>query len=85
MRWLTVGGQPTWRSPDIFRTLGLVPERDSVYAFLTGLDFVRSTAKLHQLGDPDGAARRAIGIVEMADAQDRRIAPIPGTRDLPKR
>jgi ABC-2 type transport system ATP-binding protein len=70
---LTVGGQPSWRNPDTFKTLGLVPERDSVYAFLTGLDFVRSTAKLHRLPDPDAAARRAIGIVEMADAQDRRI------------
>jgi len=71
---LTVGGQPSWRHPVVFRTLGLVPERDSVYAFLTGIDFVRSTAKLHQLPDPDAAARRAIGIVEMAEAQDRRIA-----------
>jgi ABC-2 type transport system ATP-binding protein len=70
---LTVGGQPSWRNPDTFKTLGLVPERDSVYGFLTGLDFVRSTAKLHRLPDPDAAARRAIGIVEMADAQDRRI------------
>ncbi len=70
---LTVGGQPSWRNPDTFKTLGLVPERDSVYAFLTGLDFVRSTAKLHRLPDPDAAARRAIDIVEMADAQDRRI------------
>jgi ABC-2 type transport system ATP-binding protein len=70
---LTVGGRPSWRNPDTFRTLGLVPERDSVYAFLTGLDFVRSTAKLHGLPDPDAAARRAIGVVEMADAEDRRI------------
>ena len=27
---LTVGGRPSWRNPEIFRTLGLVPERDSV-------------------------------------------------------
>ncbi|HVB41233.1 MAG TPA: ABC transporter ATP-binding protein [Streptosporangiaceae bacterium] len=71
---LTVAGQPSWRHPGVFRLLGLVPERDSVYAFLTGLDFVRSTAKLHRLADPDAAARRAIGIVNMADAQDRRIS-----------
>jgi ABC-2 type transport system ATP-binding protein len=71
---LTVGGQPSWRNPGVFRTLGLVPERDSVYAFLTGADFVRSTARLHEMRDPDAAARRAIGIVEMADAQDRRIS-----------
>ncbi len=71
---LTVGGKPSWRNPGVFRVLGLVPERDSVYAFLTGLDFVRSTARLHGLADADAAARRAIGIVDMGDAQDRRIA-----------
>ena len=71
---LTVAGRPSWRNPAVFSTLGLVPERDSVYAFLTGIDFVRSSAKLHRLSEPDAAARRAIGIVEMAEAQDRRIA-----------
>ncbi len=71
---LTVGGVVSWRNPHIYRTLGLVPERDSVYAFLTGEEFVRTTARLHELPDPEGAARRAIGIVEMAGAQDRRIS-----------
>ncbi len=71
---LTVGGKPSWRNPQIFTTLGLVPERDSVYAFLTGWDFVRASARLHRLPDPDAAARRAIEIVDMAEAQDRRIA-----------
>jgi len=70
---LTVGGEPSWHNPGIFTRLGLVPERDSVWAFLSGYDFVRSTARLHKLADPDAAARRAIGIVEMADAQERRI------------
>jgi len=71
---VTVGGQPSWRNPDIYRTVGLVPERDSVYAFLTGAEFVLATAKLHELADPAGAASRAIAIVDMADAQDRRIS-----------
>ena len=71
---VTVGGQPSWRNPDIYRKVGLVPERDSVYAFLTGEDFVRSTARLHRLADADGATRRAIAIVDMADAQGRRIS-----------
>jgi ABC-2 type transport system ATP-binding protein len=71
---VTVGGQASWRNPDIYRTVGLVPERDSVYAFLTGAEFVLATAKLHQLADPAGAAGRAIAIVDMADAQDRRIS-----------
>jgi ABC-2 type transport system ATP-binding protein len=71
---LTVGGTPSWRNPGIYRTVGLVPERDSVYAFLTGAQFVRATARLHQLADVDGATERAIAIVDMAHAQERRIS-----------
>ena len=70
---LTVGGAASWHRPGVYRTVGLVPERDSVYAFLTGEAFVTATARLHKLPDPVAAARRAIEIVEMADAQDRRI------------
>ena len=71
---LTVAGRASWRNPAMFRQVGLVPERDSVYAFLTGREFVTATARLHRLADPDGAARRAIGLLEMAEAQDRKIA-----------
>jgi ABC-2 type transport system ATP-binding protein len=71
---LTIGGAASWDNPDIYRTLGLVPEQDSVYAFLTGGDFVRATARLQQLTDVDGAARRVIDMVEMAEAADRRIS-----------
>jgi ABC-2 type transport system ATP-binding protein len=66
--------RPTWRDPDIYRDVALVPERDSVYAFLTGSQFVTSTAKLHQLADPAAAAKRAIALLDMADAADRKIA-----------
>jgi ABC-2 type transport system ATP-binding protein len=71
---ISVGGQPAWRNPDIFRTLALVPDRDSVYAFLTGEEFVLATARLHELPDPQASARAAIEMVEMTDAQDRRIS-----------
>ena len=71
---LTVGGAPSWRNPEIYRTVGLVPERDSVYAFLTGEEFVRATARLHELADPAAATRRAIAIADMAQAQDRKIS-----------
>jgi ABC-2 type transport system ATP-binding protein len=71
---LTVGGAASWRNPGIYRTVGLVPERDSVYAFLTGEEFVLATARLHELADPASATRRAIAIVDMAEAQDRRIS-----------
>jgi ABC-2 type transport system ATP-binding protein len=71
---LTVEGAASWRNPSLYRTVGLVPERDSVYAFLTGEEFVLATARLHELADPAGAARRAIAIVDMAEAQDRKIS-----------
>jgi ABC-2 type transport system ATP-binding protein len=71
---VTVGGAPSWGNPDIYRTVGLVSERDSVYATLTGMEFVRATARLHRLPDIDAAVGHAIGMVDMAAAADRRIA-----------
>ncbi|HEY2669287.1 MAG TPA: ABC transporter ATP-binding protein [Rugosimonospora sp.] len=70
---LRIGGEPAWRNPGIYRHLGLVSEREAVHGFLTAWDFVVASAKLHRLPRPEEAARRAIGLVEMADAQDRRI------------
>jgi ABC-2 type transport system ATP-binding protein len=71
---ITVAGQSSWRNPAMFRQVGVVPERDSVYAFLTGTEFVAVTARLHGLADADAAAQRAINLVEMSEAQDRRIS-----------
>jgi ABC-2 type transport system ATP-binding protein len=71
---LTVRGKHSWRNRDIYRSIGLVPERDSVYAFLTGEAFVIASAKLHELPDPAAAAARAIAMLDMADAADRRIS-----------
>jgi ABC-2 type transport system ATP-binding protein len=71
---LTVDGTGTTRNPALYDKLGLVPERDSVYSFLTGEQFVRASAKLHKLGDIAGATTRAIDMAEMAEAKDRKIA-----------
>ncbi|WP_432827987.1 ABC transporter ATP-binding protein [Dactylosporangium sp. CA-092794] len=70
---LTVDGAPAWRNPDVYRTLGLVSERESVHGFLTGMEFVVASAKLFRLTNPEEAARRALALVEMEPAQDRRI------------
>jgi ABC-2 type transport system ATP-binding protein len=70
---VTIGSVPSWRNPAIFRTVGIVPERDSVYAFLTARKFVTASAKLHRLPDPDAAAERALDMVELSDAADRTI------------
>jgi len=71
---LTVGGEPSWGNPGIYRKLGLVPERDSVYPALTGTEFVLATARLHRLPDTGAAVDHAIGMVDMAAAADRRIS-----------
>jgi ABC-2 type transport system ATP-binding protein len=68
-----VGGDPAWRNPAMYRTLGLVTERESVPGFLSAWQFVLASARLHKLPAPEDAARRALEIVEMTDAQDRRI------------
>jgi ABC-2 type transport system ATP-binding protein len=71
---LLIGDQPSWRNPPVYRRLGLVPERDSVYSFLTGKEFVAATARLHELPEVGAAAGRVIAMLDMTDAADRKIA-----------
>jgi len=68
-----IDGLPATGRPDVYRTLALVPEREAVHAFLTGYEFVRMSARLQQLDDVDGAAARAIALVELESAQHRRV------------
>jgi ABC-2 type transport system ATP-binding protein len=68
-----IAGEPTWRNPDLYRRIGLVPERESVYAFLTGFEFVRFNARLQGLADPDAAAAVQIRTVDLEAAQGRAI------------
>ncbi|MEU7713655.1 ABC transporter ATP-binding protein [Micromonospora chalcea] len=70
---VTLDGEPTWRNPAVYRRLGLVSEREAVHTFLSAYEFVLASAKLHRLPDPEAATRQAIELVEMEDAQTRRI------------
>jgi ABC-2 type transport system ATP-binding protein len=70
---VTLDGTRIWHNHEIYRSIGLVPEREAVYGFLTGWQFVLSSAKLHRLPNPDDAARKALALVEMESAKDRRI------------
>ncbi|MFF3754804.1 ABC transporter ATP-binding protein [Streptomyces sp. NPDC002018] len=69
---VTLDGQPIWRNESVYRQIGIVPEREGMYDFLTGLDFVVANAELHGLGRKE--ARAALATVEMEYAQDRKIA-----------
>ncbi len=66
-------GAPSWRNPEMFRRVGLVPEREAVYSFLGARDFALASARLHGLPDPHEAASRAVSLVELEDAQDRSM------------
>ncbi|GAA3136244.1 ABC transporter ATP-binding protein [Streptosporangium carneum] len=70
---VTLDGVKIWRNHEIYRSIGLVPEREAAYGFLTGWQFVLSSARLHQLPHPEDAARKAIATVEMEAAGERRI------------
>jgi ABC-2 type transport system ATP-binding protein len=72
---VTVGGEPSWRHPEMYRRIGLVPEREAVYPFLTGREFAVANARLQGMAPAEAAeaAARAIGLVELEDAADRPI------------
>lgn len=58
---------------ETYRNFGLVSDVDHIYPYLTGREFVQMNARLHKLHDPGAAANRAIDIVEMQPAADRKL------------
>jgi ABC-2 type transport system ATP-binding protein len=51
--------------------VGLVPQQEGLFEQLGALEIVSLSAGLHQVADPDGAARRALGLVAL-DPDDPR-------------
>jgi len=70
---VTLDGTTVWKNHHVYRDIGLVPEREGVYGFLTGWQFVLSAARLHGLPNPEEAARKALATVEMEEPKDRRV------------
>lgn len=68
-----IDGKPAWLNHEMYRYVGLVPEREAVYPFLTGYEFVLTSARLFGLSDPVEAARRAIHAVDMEQVQFRKL------------
>ncbi|RVU27219.1 ABC transporter ATP-binding protein [Streptomyces antnestii] len=69
---VTLDGEPIWRNEQIYRHIGIVPEREAMYDFLTGREFVIANAELQGLGPRE--AQKALATVEMEYAQDRKIS-----------
>ncbi|MFK4596845.1 ABC transporter ATP-binding protein [Streptomyces pristinaespiralis] len=69
---VTLDGAQIWRNESVYRQIGVVPEREAMYDFLTGREFVVANAELHGLGTNE--AQRALATVEMEYAQDRKVS-----------
>ncbi|MFC9795217.1 ABC transporter ATP-binding protein [Streptomyces sp. NPDC057695] len=69
---VTLDGQTIWGNESVYREIGVVPEREAMYDFLTGREFVVANAELQGLGATE--AQRALATVEMEHAQDRKIS-----------
>jgi ABC-2 type transport system ATP-binding protein len=68
-------GQPVWNNPGLNRYFGLCPEQDAFYEWMTGMDFVRTCARLSGLGRRDAqvAAEAALALVGMTPNMNRAI------------
>jgi ABC-2 type transport system ATP-binding protein len=69
-----LGRQP-WNNPALMRHIGLCPEQDAFYEWMTGLDFVRTCARLTGMGRRAAveAAAKALATVGMTENMRRAI------------
>jgi ABC-2 type transport system ATP-binding protein len=68
-------GQPVWNNAALNRYIGLCPEQDAFYEWMTGWDFVLTCARLSGLrrAEARDAAAAAIESVSMTPYKDRAI------------
>jgi ABC-2 type transport system ATP-binding protein len=67
--------RPPMNNMELFRRLGVCPERDALYPGVTGFDWVSYLMRLHGFGRREAAARteKALDMVGMKDAMHRRM------------
>jgi ABC-2 type transport system ATP-binding protein len=68
-------GQEAWNNPRLNRSIGLCPEQDRFYEWMTGWDFVHTCARLSGLSRPEArdSTERTIKSVGMTKHQGRAI------------
>ena len=68
-------GEPIWRNPALYFRIGFCPEQDAFYDRMTGLEWVSALVRLNGLAqaDADAMARRALEVVDLSDAADKKI------------
>jgi ABC-2 type transport system ATP-binding protein len=68
-------GRPAWNNPALNRAIGLCPEQDAFYEWMTGRDFVTTCARLSGLPRAEAADRAAgaLELVGMTPNADRAV------------
>jgi ABC-2 type transport system ATP-binding protein len=68
-------GEPVWNNPGLNRYLGLCPEQDAFYEWMTGREFVRTCARLTGFGraDADDRTELTLALVGMTEHADRAV------------
>jgi ABC-2 type transport system ATP-binding protein len=70
---ITVVGEPVRDNPPLYRRLGVMSEHETVYGFMTGRQFVTMMGRIRGVADLEKAVDRAIELVDLPDAQHRRM------------
>jgi ABC-2 type transport system ATP-binding protein len=70
---VTMFGEPVRDNPPLYKRIGVMSEHETVYGFMSGRDFVRTMARLRGVTGLEKAVDRAIGLVDLADAQHRQM------------
>ena len=70
---VTMFGEPVRDNPPLYRRVGVMSEHETVYGFMKGRDFVRLMGRVRGVARLEDAVDRAIDLVDMADAQHRRM------------
>ncbi|MHB1038328.1 MAG: ABC transporter ATP-binding protein [Pirellulales bacterium] len=68
-------GHRAWNNPALMRSIGLCPEQDAFYEWMTGREFVRTCARLTGMGRraASAAAEKALATVGMTEHMRRPI------------
>lgn len=67
-------GRDPRADPSVAADIGLAPQQEAVFTYLTALQFVGASARLQGVADAESAARRVLEFVEL-DPDDRRRLP----------
>jgi ABC-2 type transport system ATP-binding protein len=72
---VAVLGEPIWGNPLLYFRIGFCPEQDAFYERMTGREWVAALVGLNGFdgAEADRLARRALEVVELTDAEDKKI------------